>query len=119
MKKQTTTTGLTGKTVKVYRNLRTGTFSVQHQGLVVAHLETVHLLGVRFAVSEAGRQRVIRDKQKNVHAFLIGTLTDQAPATAEAVSYNPYHAGHFFAKQTGAAVYTAPAATLTTGRIFI
>ena len=114
-----TTAQLAGQTVKVYRNLRTGTFSVQHKGLVVAHLATVHLTAVTFTVSAAGRQRVLRDKQKNVHAYVIGTFSTTQPATDLHVTYNPYKFGHFYAPETGLAVTAAPAATLTDGRIYI
>ena len=47
-------------------------------------------------VSEAGRQRVLRDGRKNVHAGVVGYLShasDKAlsvPAASEQVTYNPY-----------------------------
>jgi len=34
---------------------------------------------VTFVVNESGRQRVIRDKQKNVHAFVDGELEESFP----------------------------------------
>jgi hypothetical protein len=41
----------------------------------VAHLATVQLRGVRFKVSERARQRVLTQRQRNVHAYAIGTFT--------------------------------------------
>lgn len=64
--------------VRVYRNLTRGCLSVMRRGLVVAHVESVALHGARFVVQEAGRQRVLRDRRKNVHAFVEGIWTDRA-----------------------------------------
>ncbi|AMJ64025.1 hypothetical protein [Hymenobacter sp. PAMC 26628] len=99
---------LEGQQVKVYRNLKNGLFSVQFGGLVVAHLATVQLRGVHFKVSEPARQRVLAQRQRNVHAYAIGTFTRAAQPTAtEPISYNPYQAGHFFAWRTRPR-FTAP-----------
>lgn len=58
----------------VYRNLnkRGIWYSVRQGGKVVAHAKTVLLHDVRFIVSEAGRQRVLRTGRRNVHAFVRG-----------------------------------------------
>jgi hypothetical protein len=66
-----------GQRVKVYRNLHRGGYSVvaldgHNKGLVVAHAGRVVLTDVVFAVSEAGRRRVWREKKKNVHAYAMG-----------------------------------------------
>jgi hypothetical protein len=68
------TIDLEGQRVKVYRNLQNGLFSVQFGGLVVAHLATVQLTGVVFKVTETARQRVLAQRQRNVHAYAIGTF---------------------------------------------
>lgn len=85
---------LHGQKVKVYRNLHNGLFSVQHKGIVVAHVPEVHLNDASFVVNEAGRQKVLREKKKNVHAFVVGTVdhnpergVQQLPVD---VTYNPY-----------------------------
>jgi hypothetical protein len=44
-------------------------------------------------VSEAGRQRVLREKKKNVHAFIEGERLPFVPSSFtydSTVSYNPY-----------------------------
>lgn len=81
--------------VRVYRNLRTGNFSVLQRGKVVAHVDAICLRDVRFVVSEKGRQRVIRDKRKNVHAWVDGTVAPTCREAETPVTYNPYEAGSF------------------------
>lgn len=66
--------------VFVYRNLHKQVWSVialegQHKGRVVVHAPYVQLYGaIKFNVREAGRQRVIREKRKNVHAGIQGDI---------------------------------------------
>ena len=64
--------------VQVYRNLHNRLLSIQDAktGLVIGHATTVDLKDATFIVREAGRQRVLKEKKKNVHAFVKGTLTD-------------------------------------------
>lgn len=82
---------LHGQRVHVYRNLHNGLFSLWKDGKVIAHVPEVHLDDVKLHVREGGRQRVIKEKKKNVHAFVIGTVNAQAHADAgEPVIYNPY-----------------------------
>ena len=66
--------------VDVYRNLHNGLYSIKarsgnNKGLVVAHAQQVWLDDVEFVVSDAGRNRVLREKKKYVHAFVRGTLS--------------------------------------------
>ncbi len=76
----------------------------------------------RFVVGEGGRQRVIKEKAKNVHAFVRGTVSHveehNVPAHAVPVSYNPYKAGHFYRKDTGEAVHHADAVHMTPHGVF-
>jgi len=63
----------------VYFNLHRKTYSLKalegpHKGRVIGHADTLELCDCTFKVSEAGRQRVIRDKRKNVHAGVVGTV---------------------------------------------
>jgi hypothetical protein len=84
--------------VKVYFNLHRKLFSVvalegERKGRVFAHADHLVLKNVRFKVSEAGRQRVLREKRKNVHAFVVGDLHDYFPSalfTTREATYNPY-----------------------------
>jgi hypothetical protein len=61
-------------------------------GKVVAHVNEIHLKDVEFRVRENGRQKVLREGKKNVHAFVIGTVIEQ-PENNDfpfEVTYNPY-----------------------------
>lgn len=90
------------KPVRVYKNLNNGMISIQQNGKVVCHTDHVTLSNVFFKVSEASRQRVIRDKQRNVHAFICGMVVNfesQAITTNKRdISYNPYKMPYFYRK---------------------
>lgn len=62
----------------VYRNLRRSCWSIRNARtlLVVGHATQIRMEDVCPIVSEAGRQRVIAEGRKNVHAYLMGRITD-------------------------------------------
>ena len=64
--------------VQVYRNLNNGLISIQDlsTGLVLGHAYAIDLEEANFIVREAGRQQVIREQRKNVHAFVRGKVVD-------------------------------------------
>jgi len=80
------------KRVYVYFNLHKHCYSVRQSGKVVGHMDKVCLSDVRYLVSEAGRQKVLREKRKNVHAGLSGYFVDSVPVPWSSfdVTYNPY-----------------------------
>lgn len=65
----------------IYWNVRKKVFSVREKGLVTDHVESVYIDSPRFVVSEAGRQRVLKNKQKNVHAFVRGAVLENSKET--------------------------------------
>ena len=71
------------KHVEVYRNLHNGKMSVRDckTRRVIAHVDTITLAGVGFHVSRAGRERVLREGKKNVHAFVSGKVVSFEGAT--------------------------------------
>jgi len=104
--------------VFVYFNLHKKVWSVKalegpNKGRVIQHATNMVLRDCRFKVSEAGRQRVILEKRKNVHAGVVGTLETSPDAWAlgtlatVAVTYNPYKAGTFVIKGADVPVYSA------------
>ena len=106
--------------VRVYFNLHKRRFSVltkQDKGWRLSqHTDHIVLHDVTFNVSEAGRKRVLRDKRKNVHAYVegaIGFAFCDAPTQMDPVSYNPYKAGTFM--QNGEPIHSARGAVLTVG----
>lgn len=88
--------------VFVYFNLHKKVWSIkamegEQKGRVIAHAENVYLKDAMPKVSEAGRQRVLKEKRKNVHAGIVGELLDDIHAMCELASgeestlyYNPY-----------------------------
>ena len=87
--------------VYVYFNLHKKLFSVKalegaSKGKVIGHYDRLTLAEVTPKVSIAGRERVLRERQKNVHAGLVGTLTDFVSVKGRVVSYNPYKGVDFF-----------------------
>lgn len=107
---------------KVYKNLHNGKWSIAsvETGLVVGHADLVLLEDTKFLISESGRQRVLKEKSKNVHAYIVGTVFHVKGFTpfkgrtvevvgkyslglkdGERISYNPYKGGYFFNKVTG------------------
>jgi len=85
------------KPVFVYRNLHTGTWSVRQGGKVRVHTDYILLRQVKFVVNQSGRARVLKDKRKNVHAFVRGLPT--IPSVIDRLEtecdlgeahYNPY-----------------------------
>lgn len=98
-----------GQKVMVYYNLHKHTFSVQKSGIVVLHADFVKLSNVEFRVRKGGLEKVRKEKTKNVHAFVIGTLEDYCEypcdnipedSEGEIISYNPYKNDSFVIKST-------------------
>jgi hypothetical protein len=90
-----------------YRNLHRGGYSMVQDGVVVAHADDVTLVGVKFVVREAGRQRVLSEGVKNVHAFVVGKVPEMVLIDASAnitwlkARYNPKRAAHFEVEMDG------------------
>lgn len=90
------------KPVRVYKNLNNGKMSIQQGGKVVAYADSVTLKDVSFKVNEGGRLRVIKERQKNVHAYAIGLIvsfTNLDAPIGQPVTYDPYKFGYFYLKQ--------------------
>jgi|SRR5579872_5754652 len=100
-----------GMKVEVYRNLRNGRatkplYSIRYQSRVIARRHQVLLSGATFIVRDAGRQRVLREKRKNVHAFVRGRwvgrkgifgIDAKSPKDFPVrMAYNPYVSDRFY-----------------------
>lgn len=102
------------KPVLVYRNLHASRkgkrpmYSIRQGGRTVAIRPRVLLSNVKFVVREGGRQKVLREKRKNVHAFAKGFLvgkkgiygTDGKKSGERlglTIHYNPYYGPEFYA----------------------
>ena len=77
-------------------------------GKVIAHVPEITLTNVRFHVSESGRQRVIANKCREVHAWAIGEIVEtKSTGNAQPITYNPYRSGSFTVRETGIPVTSA------------
>jgi hypothetical protein len=92
------------KQIKVYRNLhkKGKWYSIKQDNLVVAHAKRLCLSNPRFLINQSGKDRAINEKQRNVHAFIVGylkqsgmgqTALDNLPAT---IKYEPFSEYGFF-----------------------
>jgi hypothetical protein len=104
--------------VEVYFNLHKKTFSVRSakSGKVLLHTDEVHIENPKFVVRQSGRNRVLSEGRKNVHAFVRGDATffryTNRPML-DTLTYNPYKYASFVDKQTEEPVYEASRAWLT------
>ena len=104
--------------VEVYFNLHKKTFSVRscRTGRVMIHTDEVHIENPEFVVHQAGRNRVLSEGRKNVHAFVRGDATyfgDTNRPTLDTLTYNPYKYASFVDRQTEEPVYKASRAWLS------
>jgi hypothetical protein len=109
-----------------YRNLNAGDwFSVKQRGKVIGYVNCAKVTDGTFHVLESGRQRCIKKKQRNVHAYVISQKQPQDikhyPRDSELVEvkYNPFQMGNFFRKDNGQPVLTAEVCYLIHGRAYI
>ena len=92
--------------VETYYNLHKRCLSYRPSGGRVKHAKAIILNDVSFAVQPAGREKVLREQKKNVHAFVRGVpswiaglddgLEDYTPRNMERqgyrkITYNPYN----------------------------
>lgn len=116
--------------VDIYRNLHKKVWSVRDckTRRVVKHVNHAYVLSAELVVGEKSRQRVIREKSKNAHAFVRGLyshrqevldLTNLGLDTLIEISYNPYRFGYFFRTDTLEPVHTSSYVVLQNGRAYI
>lgn len=88
-----------------YWNLHRSIWSEMQRGKVIGHHPTVVLHDCEFRVRQAGRERVLREKKKNVHAFVVSGGYRHYPDAMEVnfdevvmieIKYNPFRAGFFY-----------------------
>jgi hypothetical protein len=110
--------------VDVYFNLHKKLLSVRHKGRVIHHSNYVKIVNPTFVVSEAGRQRVLREKRKNVHAFVRGELValennpEDSVDNLQTITYNPYKYNTFVKKNDEVGIKTADVAHIF-GRLIL
>jgi len=101
----------------VYWNIHKKCWSVKSRltGKIMAHAHAVEIDDVNFIVQPAGRKRVLKEKRKNVHAFVRGNfkslyITPHPPMKVigydTQVFYDPYK-NSTFVEEGGRAIYSA------------
>jgi hypothetical protein len=119
-----------GKKVMVYYNLHKHTFSITYNNKVIMHADYVKLGDAEFRVRPGGKDRVRKEKSKNVHAFVIGRLLEYCEYPCEdlpvtnsnkIVTYNPYKFDTFVYKNSGEPIYGANEVDMinSTNKIFV
>ena len=112
--------------VQVYYNLHKKCLSIRYKGKVIEHAQEVTLTDARFHVQQAGRERVLKQKRKNVHAYVSGKLKEsfwfiQSPkyiwTAKQRVAYNPYKYKNFVDKETLEPVASAEVVHISGKRI--
>jgi len=101
--------------VRMYWNLHKNIWSVQDckTGRVTNHVPALTLADAKFVVRKAGREKVLREGRKNVHAFAVGYVgLKNGIATcmtegSRPVTYNPYKNDTFVFADTGEPVTDA------------
>lgn len=87
------------KPIRIYRNLtKKGVwYSIVQKGKTVAHSTAICVKDAVFHVNEKTRQRVIKNKRKEFHAYIEGFYTTSGMGTTAAkndlcveIKYNPY-----------------------------
>lgn len=84
--------------VDVHWNLLRRTWSVFHAGgRLLDYRPSLVLRDCVMRVSASGRERAVRERVRNVHALIRGTLADAPPvgSARRRVTYNPFRAATF------------------------
>lgn len=85
----------------IYFNLHKKCWSVKYRGKVIHHCTSLVAHQCKFIVSEKGRQRVLREQRKNVHAYVrcvsvVMDGVDIGELQIIPISYNPYKHPYFY-----------------------
>ena len=86
------------------------------KGRVIDHTHNICLDHAEFVVRESGRQRVLKQKQKNVHAFVRGVMRPSSSSNDNRLgnaTYNPYLYSSFVDSKTKEPIYKADSVILT------
>jgi len=121
IRKETPTVEIKSDKVDVYWNINKGCFSVKDckTNRVTMYTDAIEISDAQFIVRRAGRERVLREQQKNVHAFVRGYITTNKAKRTPSVEireakYNPYKNESFVDKHTDEPVHAASVVDLFT-----
>lgn len=118
---------------KIYFNLHKKCYSIQAWDLdkggwrLYQHAFAVHVKDAKMQVNEKGRLRVIKEKRKNVHAFVVAPFAEKISKKKgngpnirmkDVCKYNPYKYKSFVDHGTGEPIYKLDEAVLRYGLVF-
>ena len=97
------------KPVRVFKNWTRDCYSIMQDGVLKASASQVRLSDVEFLVRASGRDRMLRDARRNVHAYAVGLLIDFVHpcesrrlerVNGRRVDYDPFKASSFLDKDS-------------------
>lgn len=108
------------KPVYIYRNLHNHLLSIK-QNNVVGHSDLILLKNINFVIHQSGHQKTIKEKSKNVHAFVKGYLYEDEICFNNAIQvfYNPYKASFFRSEEDKEIISADYIKIYSDGRMFV
>lgn len=106
-----------GDRVAVYRNLHRLAWSVRamdgpDRGRVIGHVPEITLVDARTHVNCRAQRRIANGAAREVHAWIVGTVSDTATLDRpHRLTYRPHQRSEFFLVDSGEAVATADIVT--------
>lgn len=113
--------------IRVYKNLHKNCYSIQQKinntWKVIEYSNEIILENCSFKIYENGRQKVIKEKRKNVHAFICGEKLNLNSKQINinnlvTISYNPYYSDSFYIKDSKEKIKSAKIIILREDKIF-
>lgn len=107
--------------VDVYFHFHKKMWSVVQGGLVVGHTQKITVSRVTFTVNEKGRERVIVEQKKNVHAKVHGFVQcfDTVQGLENEIYYNPYKVSQFINLGSNEPIFSAEVCTMEGKRAYV
>lgn len=119
---------------EIYKNLHKSTsnysvYSVRHNGKVIDYMSHLELADCKLIVQKSGRKRVLKEKRKNVHAFI--RCQDLRPLNKHEltslnsldennlINYDPYKKPFFYKVKCGSTIEYAEKLIILNSKIYI
>lgn len=115
-----------GQTILIAYNLLKMCFSIRSlpSRKVVGYTDRIVVRNVRFVVSRAGRERVLRERVKNIHAYVQGQFNQEwqsycfSGSCRREAYYNPYIVSTFVDKMTMKPIENLPFVVCEYGKVY-
>jgi len=113
-----------GQKVLIALHLHKQCFSIRHASTrkVAGYTDRIVVSDVRFPVSPSGRLRVLKEKKKNVHAFVLGKYLQEMQNLSRLnfreAYYNPYQCSGFVDRETSRLIEFADYAICENKRVY-